>query len=239
MPVWQMHSHASLEEKMDEALIQKIMEEVIRTLNAQGICRHPSQEGLGRMLVIGDPDALPEQEKNKYILTDIDDYVQYKNILRYEKIYITRLSLTELSDIALGRDATPVSCAVVSALLQGIDVLLDEKALGHRKLAGKGSSRLYAVIEGNVRQLEGYGVKIIPLPKQEIVRETKPPKFNPPPVAVPKGSMQPNAARLITESLAVEMLKGNPACVCVAKNAIITPSAWDIFNKSKIEVVRE
>lgn len=224
---------------MDEVLIQKIMEEVIKTLSEQGACVRPEQEGMSRMLVIGDFKDVPMEEQSKYILTGIEDYEQYKNIRRYARIFITELSLTDLSDIALGRDASPASCAVVNALLRGIDVAIAEKALWHRKIAGKGSAKLYSVIENNVRQLESYGVKIMMEPKTVVVAEPKPPKFNPAPVKVPKGSMKPNANRLITESIALEMVKENSACVCVAKNAIITPSAWDIFGKNKTEVVRK
>lgn len=223
---------------MDEAIIQKIMEEVIKTLSQQGVVTAPETEGMSRMLVIGDFNDVPSEEQTKYILTGIEDYEQYKNIRRYQKVYITKLSLTDLSDIALGRDASPVSCAVVNALLRGMDVALLEKVLWHRKLAGKGSAKLYSVIENNVRQLESYGVKVICEPKQIVIKEAKPPKFNPPPVAVPKGTMKPNEARLITESIAMDMVKENSQRVCVSKDAIITPSAWDVFGKNKTEVIK-
>lgn len=223
---------------MDEAIIQKIMEEVIKTLNKQGVITNPETEGMTRMLVIGDFNDVPSEEQSKYMLAGIEDYEQYKNIRRYEKVCITKLSLTDLSDMAMGRDGSLASCAVVNALLRGIDVVLLEKALWHRKLAGKGSAKLYGLIENNVRQLESYGVKVISEPKQIVIKESKPPKFNPPKAEAPKGSMVPNSARLITEQIAMDLVKENSAQVCVAKDAIITPSAWDIFAKNKTEVIK-
>ena len=44
---------------MDEALIQKVMEEVIKTLNQSGVYLSPEKEGMPRMLVIGDFDDVP------------------------------------------------------------------------------------------------------------------------------------------------------------------------------------
>lgn len=224
---------------MDEALIQKVMEEVIKTLNQSGVYLSPEKEGMPRMLVIGDFDDVPLEEKNQYILMGIDDYEKYKNIRRYQKVLITKLTLAQLSDIALGRDGSSTSCAVVNALLRGIDVVMRDGALWHRKLAGKGSPKLYSVLENNVRQLESYGVKIIEEQKPVFMHEPKPAKFAAPPVTVPEGSMKPTADRLITESIAQSLVSEGNVQVCVAKNAIITPSAWDIFKKNKVEIIKK
>ena len=67
---------------------------------------------------------------------------------------------------------------------------MSDRALWYRKLAGRGSARLYSVIDGNVRQLESFGVKVISEEKPAPVREPVPPRFCPEPAAVPKGSLK-------------------------------------------------
>lgn len=223
---------------MDETLIRNIVEEVIKNMIPGGSCESSKSPGAPQMLVIGDFCEVPEDMRGEYSLAGLEDYETCRDIRRYRRIYITKLSLADLSSIALGRDDTLVSCAVVNALLHGIEVYLDGRALWYRKLAGKGSSRLYAVIDGNVRQLESYGVKVAEEAKPAVVREIKPPKFCPPPMQVPKGSLKPNANCLITERMAAEMVKENRPVVQIPQGAIVTPSAWDVFTNHKIQVER-
>lgn len=223
---------------MDEALIQKIAQEVIKTLGSGVLGGEPEYSGGPRMLVIGDFCHVPEGARGEYSLAGLEDYEKYRDVGRYCRIYITKLSLADLSNIAMGRDDTAASCAVVNALLRGVEVCLSDRALWYRKLAGKGSSRLYSVIDNNVRQLEGYGVKVIEEAKPVVVQEPKPPKFCPPEVRVPQGSGRPNANRLITESAALEMAKENRPVVQIPQGVIITPSAWDVFTSNRIQVER-
>ncbi len=70
----------------------------------------------------------------------IDDYIQNKNIHRYQKILITSLTLMQMSDIAQGRDGSPEACAVINGLLNGLDVCMTEAAFPHRKYAGRAAA---------------------------------------------------------------------------------------------------
>lgn len=223
---------------MNEELIRQIMEEVIRQINSQEPALKPCCEGMDKLLVIGKAEDVPENLKCSYTLYGLDDYTNYRNILRYQKIIITKLSLTELSDIAQGRDASPAACAVVNGLLNGLEVYMMEKALRHRRFAGKGSTRLYEVIEGHVRTLQTYGIKILCEEKPVMIKEAKPPKYKAEPAAVPKGSGSPNPDRLITEAAAIKLIEGCEGRIQVPANAIITPSAWDVFSRNKIDVIR-
>lgn len=222
----------------NKALIQAVVEQVLKAMNV------PEKENLysddtGRILVIGDEKEVPEMFCRDYRPVSIDDYINHKNIRRYKKIVITKLSLTLLSDIALGRDSAPESCAVVYALLSGIDVLLLEKALPHRRFAGRASAGLYAVIEKNVNALQTYGVKLLKEEKPVIVKEAKPAKYAVGPCAVPEGSVRPNTDRLITEEKALRMIKDCGGILEIPAGAIITPSAWDIFDRHQIKVIRQ
>lgn len=223
---------------MDEALIRIIMEEVMKALDEKGCSTVTPYCGSDTMLVIGCCQNVPDMYKENYNLVDIEDYKQNPDVCRYKKIFIEKLTLTELSDIALGRDASAVSCAVVNGLLCGLEVVMKEEALPHRKFAGKGSTRMYQVIENNVRQLESFGVKILPAKRVAVVKEPTPPKFNPPKIVTPKGTMRPNEGQLITEAIAIDLVKTGETEITLPKSAIITPSAWDVFTKNKVNVTK-
>ena len=116
-----------------EELIARITREVLAALSAQG-AGGGAVPGAPRMLVVGDPALVPDGLARGFSLTPIGDYDG--EIEGYDKVCITQLNFTELSDIALGRNSRPAQCAVISALLHGGEVLLLEDALAHRALAG-------------------------------------------------------------------------------------------------------
>ena len=121
---------------MDEKLMKQIVEAVMQELMAQRSNASACTEGLDKLLVIGDLQAVPADMAEKYQIFLIDDYIQNKNIHRYQKILITSLTLVQMSDIAQGRWFAG-SCAVINGLLNGLDVCMTEAAFPHRKYAGK------------------------------------------------------------------------------------------------------
>ena len=224
---------------MNEELIRRITEEVLRQIEQTGGCGCLPEDGDRKLLAVGCPRSVPEELQKNYRVCDLADYAECRDVMRYERIVITDLSLADLSDIAQGRDSSDASRAVVEGLLNGIDVFLLEKALPHRRFAGKGSSRLYEVIEDHVRTLQTYGVRMIPELRPARPRKAVPPKYQTPPVRVPAGSVCPNSERLITEDLAREMTADGRREVHIAENAIVTPLAWDVFVHNKINVIRK
>lgn len=225
---------------MDERLMKQIVEAVMQELLAQKTTTSACTEGLDKLLVIGDLQAVPADMADHYQIFPIEDYIQNKNIHRYQKILITRLTLVQMSDIAQGRDGSPEACAVINGLLNGLDVCMTEAAFPHRKYAGKSSSRLYEVIENNARMLQSFGIKLLkeckvsaePIP-------ARPPKYQAPPIDVPKGTGHTTTDRLITEDVARSLADSGDKTICLAGNAIVTPSAWDLFKQKGIEVIRK
>ncbi|MGN0204967.1 MAG: hypothetical protein ACI4BB_10515, partial [Coprococcus sp.] len=139
---------------MDEVWMKQVVEAVLKELQAGKTADSAYTEGMEKLLVIGDLDTVPQDMAGEYEFLTVEDYVQYSNIHRYQKILITRLSLAQLSDIAQGRDGSPEACAVITGLLNGLEVCITESAFPHKKYAGKSSSRLYEVIENNARMLQ-------------------------------------------------------------------------------------
>ena len=223
--------------------VQKIVEEVTRLVLDQMQKQQTAveaTEGMEHCLVVGDISAVPEKLGQGRALHPLEEYERCGNILRYRRVIVTGLTLIQLADIAQGRPGDSGSCAVVSALLSGVDVVMPETALPHRKFAGKGSNGLYALLEGYVRTLQTFGVKL--LGQEALAVPTavpvKPPKYQAPAPEPVRGSARPNSQRLITETDAVALAAEAEGSVCIPVDAILTPSARDVFTRARLEIRR-
>ncbi|MBQ3103099.1 MAG: hypothetical protein IJC58_02320 [Oscillospiraceae bacterium] len=124
-------------------------------------------------------------------------------------------------------------------MLSGVEVCITETALPHRAYAGKGSTPLYQRLEEYAKTLSVYGVKpvernFVPAP----VPPAKPARFAAPVAEPPKGSAKPNVGRLVTEDVALELIKQGDT-VTLPKGAILTPSARDVFAAAKVNLVTD
>ena len=223
-----------------EQIVALVTQEVMAAMGGQRPCgQSPETEGYSKMLVIGEAkEILPEELCRDTVLFDLKDYEAHKNILRYDRVLIASLTMAQMADIALGRAACDeATCAVLNALLNGVEVYMMESALPHRKFAGKGSTALYNLLESYARTLQVFGVKNIRKQIKQELPEAKPPKFQAPAIVVPKGSGKPNPNQLITEAEALQLVK--EGVVELPAGAIITPSARDVFAKAGVEIRRE
>lgn len=198
-----------------EQLITLITQEVVRALGDAALPEPQDTGTLPPALVIGEAERLPKGVRGQYCLHTIEQYTG--KIEAFEKVFITELTQTQLSDIALGRDSQPVTCAVSSALLLGREVYLYDIALAHRKLAGRGSRGFYQMLEGYVRTLQSFGVKLVQGTTviDRYVKQAAP------------GSELPDG--VITEAAATVLLGKNQGDILLRKGAILTPSARDVF----------
>lgn len=225
-----------MDQKQYEELVRLVTDQVVRVLSQGGGC--PAEEGREKVLAAGDPALVPPELAEGRVVCPLEDYKAHRNILRYSRVVITDLTLTELSDIALGRDAGVKQCAVLQALLQGVDVFLREEGLPFKTWSGRGSKVLHSLLSGYVQTLRTFGVKPAKQWKPEPVPEARPPKFQAPAVEVPVGTARPNAQRLVTEDGARTLVKsGGP--VTLARDAIVTPAAWDVLRAAGVEIVKE
>ena len=191
------------------------------------------------VLVVGDADKVPKDLSRDKVLMDLEDYRTHKDIERYKRVVVTKLGITQLTDIALGRPADEVSCAVVYALLSGVEVIMLEDSLSFRRFKDKGSNALYNTLEKYAKTLSVYGVKTYRPKSNIVVPGAQLAKFAQQNVAVPRGSAMPNVGKLVTETDAklLIMAQGNPVRIPVG--AIITPLARDVFAHAGIEVIRD
>lgn len=227
---------------MNQAELESIVELITKqVLAGMGKCEDDScPDGYKKMLLIGKCGRLiPEELCRDTTVYDIKDYQKYQNILRYDRVCIAKLSMTQLVDLAQGRVSDDETSAVIYALLNGIDVVLLEYALPHRKYAGKGSTALYKQLEGYAQTLQMFGIKPYEKKVKDNLPPPPPPKFKAPPVEVPAGSAKPSTNRLITEVEARELIQQGEGIVYLPVGAIVTPLARDIFAAAKVELKKE
>lgn len=219
------------------AIVNLVTQQVLAAMGQGDHSPCPQQDGLARLLVVGEPAVpLPEELCRDAVVLDLEDYRQHQNILRYDRVVIAALETTQLADLALARAADDATGAVLQALLQGIDTYMLDSALSFRRYAGRGSTALYQLLENYARTLEVFGVKMAGQKPKQVLAEPKPPKYKAPAVVAPKGSGVPNASRLITETEAGELLKGGSP-VTIPAGAIVTPLARDLFARSGAELL--
>jgi hypothetical protein len=231
-----------MKEQELQALIELVTRQVLAQLSRETGQAEARDAGKTRLLVVGEAAEVPPQLCQGAVLCALEEYAAAQNILRYDKVVITALTLPQLADMAQGRPCDTAACAVTAALLNGREVLLLEKGLPHRAFAGKGSTGLYALLEGYVRTLQGFGVKLLTAERlyQPKVLPVRPAKYQAPAAQVPQGSAPPSSGRLITEARAHALLaQAADGAVSIPRDAILTPSAMDVFRAARVKVERD
>ena len=228
-----------MDQNVMNQMIELITREVMARLAEKGEDLPPQQQGLDKVLVVGESETpVPAALTKNAVVFDCADYEQNRNILRYKRVVVKKLTITQLADIALGRCSDCVSCAVIYALLSGVEVVMLDDALSFRRFAAQGSTALYRVLEGYANTIQVYGVKPYSAPVERELAPAKPPKFSAPAVEVPVGSAKPNCGRVVTEDVALALVRDSK-CVRLCKKAIVTPAARDVFAAAQAEVTFE
>ena len=221
-----------------EELVRRVAMEVLAAQGA-ACAQTPSAQGRARVLLLGGGlDTAPEELSERSVLLDAADYERSGNILRYDKVVITRLEICQLSDLALVRPRDTLTRAVTEALLCGVEVLMTPDAPVYQKYAGRGSAAVYKALDAYARTLQVYGVKVLSRKKGCELPPPQPPRFQKKEPAPPRGSCVPNGALLVTQEDAARMLEQG-IHVHLCKGAILTPLARDLFAQAGAVVTRD
>ena len=207
-------------EQSYEALVERITQEVLRHLQ-ENTDLSPGTKPVA--LLAGAQEAVPAFAKERYAFADISSYAG--DIAPFEAVFIASLSLAELADCALGRDASALPCAVAKAILSGKEVYLMEAGLPYKTYKRTVTNRnFYNMLEGYVNTLRGFGVKIVKEQWQGNNLERQ--------------AIEDNTAdKVITERTAKELCENcTTGVVRLRCGTVITPSAKDVFNHSEIKV---
>jgi ethanolamine utilization protein len=212
-----------------EELVEIITQEVMRIMDTK-------QEGLGSVpnkpgaLVLGSAEKIPPEVLADLHIYGIDDYALHGDIDKYCCVYITEISLAQLSDIALGRDEKPYQCAVIKAILSGKKVYLLSEALTYHRFAKTANKTYYDMFVGYEKKIADSGVRII-----QAVKLISP---------ILAGQNEQNANcealdcsdKVITGKKAEELSSKLQATVNLKRGTIITPLAKDAFGAAKIKI---
>lgn len=211
--------------KMDkERLIELVTAEVMRMLENGGEESEKVPEcapDAPRALLIGQREKLPVRVQTKYSLCDVELYKDHSvpvPVEKFEAVFITRLSLTEFSDIAAGRDAGRISKTVIDAIMNGKKIYLMETSFFWRKQKAVIAPGFYQLLEGHVRTLRNFGIEVM---TDQTVTERhtgKPLKTE----GLPEGLITEQRAFALVEKRAENKIR-------VRKGTVITPSARDVF----------
>lgn len=200
-----------------EQLIELVTREVFRVLG-EPEPPEPDPGSLPKALAVGDAGGLPALIYKKYRFLGMESYTCPEAVSQYEAVFITSLSLTELADIALGRDTRAVQCAVISALMEGVPVYLSESALTWRKKKNKMAPGFYQMLEGYVRTLQNFGVRLLD-GKTAVDKDGG---RTSPLSGLPDG--------LVTEDMARALVAKSPEpVILIRRGTVLTPSARDVF----------
>ena len=206
-----------------DELVEIITKEVIKRMNGADNSCGDCSGGKPLALVAGNAESLPQFAKDKYSFAPIDYYKG--DISCYEAVFIAEMSFSELSDCALGKDSSKLSCAVVNALLSDKEVYLLEAGLPYKAYSRTAENRnIYGFLENSVNALRSFGVKIVKEQWQGKNFE--------------RNAVEDNIAdRVITEKTAKELCeKCATGVIKLRCGTVITPSAKDVFNHSDIKV---
>ena len=217
-----------MQESMEE-IVRLVTEQVLAALQHVHHIDDDKNEGKKRCLVLGDGENVPEALRQDMILLDVKDYENIQNIKRYSRVLITKLTMPQLADIALGRPGDATACAVCQALLHGVEVLMLENAASHRAYAGMGSNAFYRMLEGYLNTLQVFGIKLVTSESPQLKMTGK---LNKKPVRYEVTDM-----KLITENAAEQLVK-NAQELVIPVDTLITPAAMDVFKETHVELIR-
>ena len=92
-----------------EKIISFVTQQVMAAMEKNG-CSEIADE-CDMVLVVGCADKVPKDLCREKKLMDLEDYRTHKDIERYKRVVVTKLNITQLADIALGRPTDEASCA--------------------------------------------------------------------------------------------------------------------------------
>lgn len=213
-----------------EEIVRAVTEQVLAALKQETTLQDAKDEGKEKCLVLGDRKDIPEALAENALLLALDDYETNRNILRYKRVILTKLTMTQLADIAMGRPEGSLACAVCQALLQGVEVLLLEDGLPHRAYAGRGSTAFYRMLEGYVNTLQVFGIKLLQSGSAQLA-----PRRDAPARSLVRRELK--NTRLVTEEMAAKIAKEVQELVLPA-GTLITPAAMDVLKEAHITLTR-
>ena len=199
-------------------LIDEITRQVMEYLNQEVIVDDKVKlEKNKNVLVLGDV-CHPFEDDNIF---GLEDYKCDGNIKKYDTVFISSLTLWQLSDIAQCRDSCVFCCAVLKALMNDVPVFIKKEVLELLNCE-KANPAINKKIQENIATILSYKVQVL----NDNVKEK----------AKIKGTQNKSSKRVITEKEAKDLCKSSCKSRSFNKGTIITPLAKDYFAYNGVTV---
>ena len=217
-----------------QILVDEIIEEVYRRLESK-----VSQDLTRKKLIVIGPMPHSDLENLKSIYEFIS-YKQFipdkKEIVGYEGIVITKLTVDMLGHIALGAAATEEESFIIKALLQEKPVYMMEQGIEYRRYKKNAHKALYTLLMDYEDKIKKYGIRCIshlddiPIDEidkgnekvQEVIRENT--------------KLDMTYKKLLLESDLIKKHIEGICTVSISKGCIITPLAEDYIRNHHIYI---
>ncbi len=136
-----------------QILVDEIMEEVYRRLESK-----VSQELTRKKLIVIGP--MPNSDlENLQSIYELSSYK--KEIVGYEGIVITKLTVDMLGHIALGAAVTEEESFIIKALLQEKPIYMIEQGIEYRRYKKNAHKALYTLLMDYEDKIKKYGIRCI------------------------------------------------------------------------------
>ncbi len=188
-------------------LIDEITRQVMHYLKDKSDEKEISE--IRSVLVLGD-GSYPDDA----VIFKLDDFERYSDIKKYESVFLSSLTLWQLTDIAQCRDSTPFCRAVLKALMNDVPVYIERRTLDVLTCE-KINPTINKKINENINTILSYQVMLYG------ENEKKTPR--------PKQKSNEIGRGLITEEEARKMCGNSETRIALSKGTIMTPLAKDYF----------
>lgn len=227
---------------MYEQLVEEVIEEVLRRISIRPCSNQDSKKET--CLVLGElTEDLKHALDKKYCVVQRNDVTGelpesiMEQVSHVTLILVTKLSISNLCNLASGNCVTVFEEYLSDGLLLGKKIIIIETALKHRAYKATSSPNYYRKLLEHERTLLSYGIKIKSEPElffcsNENLRE-----------CIENYEVPPDGVlinrTLITEKELLASEVGQASKVLIPKRSIITPMAMDYLREHNLKLIRQ
>lgn len=209
-----------------EILVDEIIEEVYRRLESK-----VSQELSRKKLIVIGP--MPNSDLKS--LQSIYEFSSYnQDIVGYEGIVITKLTVDMLSHLALSAAVTEEESFIVKALLQEKPVYIIEEGIEYRRYKKNAHKALYALLMDYEDKIKKYGVICISHLDEISIEQAS--KGDVKETIRDHIKLDMTYKKLLLEADLIKKHIEGICTVCISKKCIVTPLAEDYIKNHHIYI---
>ena len=213
-----------------QILVDEIIEEVYKRLER----KVSDKQTCKKLIVIG-----PMPTSDLANLKHVYEFIPYKeDLVGYEAILITKLTVDMLGHIALGTASTHEESFIIKTLLQEKPVYMIEEGIEYRRYKKSAHKALYTLLMEYEDKIQKYGIKCINHVDEIPIEEVEQGKHKVEEVIRQNTKFDMTYKKLLLES---DLIKKRIEGICtlsLSKRCIITPLAEDYIRSHHIYIER-